>query len=468
MSAPLPDTTETPELESTPEDFVTGELERKSPYEALRSSNYRRFAAGFLASSTGLQMLGTAIHLEIYDRTHDPLALGYSGLARALPVVLLALPAGHASDLYDRRKIIIVSQAAYALCAAALAVVSIFNAPVWVFYVMLALSGVARACNGPARGALLPSIIEPEFFQSAVAWNSGVFQFAAVAGPLLAGVMMWAMGQYFPIHGKFWPVYLFTALGTVFLAAMVYTIKPVREAPKAAGRFTPASMLAGMGYVYREKTIFGAITLDLFAVLLGGATALMPVYAKNVLNTNEIGLGALRAAPFVGAFLMAVYVAHRPPFRRAGAALLWSVGGFGVATVIFGISTNLWVSLGALFLLGALDNISVVVRHVLVQVRTPDELRGRVGAVNSLFIEMSNELGAFESGAVAKLFQTAGPVAVAGLVGVMPSALGPLAVPMGAAMSVVTGGLGTVAVVCVVAVALPELRRLGKLGDPRS
>ena len=451
MSSQAPGT-ETPDLEGTPEDFVTGELERTSPYEALRSSNYRRFAMGFLASSTGLQMLGTAIGLEIYDRTGQPLALGYSGLARALPVVLLALPAGHASDLYDRRKIIIGSQVGYALCAAVLTVLSIFQAPVWTFYLMLSLSGVARAFNGPARGALLPSIVEPELFQSAVAWNSGVFQFAAIVGPMLAGTMMKLTGLYIPSHGKYWPVYFFTAMGTVFLAAMVFTIKPVRPAPRAAGRFTPRSMLAGMSFVFKEKTIFGAITLDLFAVLLGGATALMPIYAKDILHTDEVGLGALRAAPFVGAFLMALWVAHRPPFKRAGAALLWSVIGFGAATIVFGLSKNLLLSLGALFLLGAFDNISVVVRHVLVQVRTPDELRGRVGAVNSLFIEMSNELGAFESGAVASGYTYLAAATVAG----------------GAVFSVVSGGIGTIAVVAVVAAAIPQLRKLGRLdGTPK-
>jgi len=233
-------------------------------------------------------------------------------------------------------------------------------------------------------------------------------------------------------------VYACMGFSCLLFSISAAAVKP-RASPRSAGRFTWGSMLAGMAHVRREKTVLAAITLDLFAVLLGGATALMPVYAKDILHVGPQGLGVLRAAPFVGSFAMALVLAHRPPFLRAGRALLWSVALFGAATVVFGLSTNFALSLGMLFALGAMDQISIVVRHVLVQVRTPDALRGRVSAVNSLFIESSNELGGFESGAVASIF---GPV-----------------------VSVVSGGIGTILVVIGVAWAWPEVRRLGRLKE---
>jgi MFS family permease len=402
------------------------------PYAALRSPNYRLFASGFIVSSTGLQMLSAAVAWDIYDRTHNLLALGYIGLARAIPVILLALPAGHAVDVFDRKRVLILTQSAFAVLAAFLAVASYQHAPVWVFYALLVLTGCARVFNGPSRSSLLPLIVNPGDFHNAVTWNSGAFQFAAMVGPIAAGFVI---AQF----AGAWPVYVIVSAACAIFAFTSSFIRP-RPSARSQSKFTLAAMAAGLGHVWREKTVFGAITLDLFAVLLGGATALMPAYAKDVLQVGSVGYGWLRAAPFVGAFIVSLVIAQFPPFKRAGPALLWSVAGFGAATIGFGLSTSFLLSLAMLFVLGAVDNISVVIRHVLVQVRTPDHLRGRVSAVNSVFIESSNELGAFESGLVAHY-------------------LGPM-------VSVVSGGVGTLIVVAIMAITLPELRKLGRLREP--
>lgn len=405
---------------------------RNDPFAAIREPNYRFFAFAFVASSLGLQMLSTAIGWEIYERTNDAFMLGLTGLARALPVIALTLPAGTLVDRSDRKKVLSVTQISFGLVAILLALASWNHAPVWVFFALLVVSGSVRSFNAPSRGALLPSLLPPSRFENAIAWQSGFFQFAAVAGPLLAGVLLAAAGGA-------WLVYSITAVlcTAAGISALFLRPRPV-ERTGAPPRFR--DMLAGARHIWREKTILGALTLDLLAVLFGGATALLPVYAK-MLGVGEIGLGALRAAPFVGAFLMAIWMAARPGFRHAGAALLWSVAGFGVCMIVFGYSTSLWLSLAALAVSGALDNISVVIRHVLVQTRTPDEMRGRTTAVNAVFIESSNEIGAFESGLVARYF---GPV-----------------------FSVVSGGFGTLAVVAFVAWAFPALRSMRTLTETK-
>lgn len=419
-------------------------------YSALRSTNYRRFVTGFLVSSTGLQMLGAGISWEIYARTKDPLALGWIGVARALPVILFALPAGQVVDHFDRRKVLVLTQVAMGAAAALLSLASALPAiPLWTLYAALSLMGCARVFNGPSRATLLPLIVERDVFPNAVTWNSGAFHFAATAGPILAGVMLAAFDAA-------WPIYAITA-GACWSFAMSASLLKPRESNRAKGPISLRTMVAGAHHVYQEKTILAAITLDLFAVLLGGATALLPIYAKDILVVapsdyawlpaivrtwiaqEEIRYGILRAAPFVGAVLMTLVVAHRPLTKNAGPMLLGAVAGFGLCIIVFGLSTSFFLSLAALFLSGAIDNISVIIRHVLVQVRTPDALRGRVSAVNSVFIESSNELGGFESGLVAKIF---GPI-----------------------VSVVSGGIGTVLVVAAVALAWPQIRRLGELRE---
>lgn len=403
------------------------------PYAALRTTNYRRYISGWSFSATGLHMMNAAVHWELYARTNSPLALGMVGLVQALPVILLALPGGHVADTHDRRRILIAAQISFALCALGLAMVSFVKGPLWMVYGLLVIAGCAKAFGSPARSSLFPLILPESLFENAVTWNSFVFHVAATFGPLAAGLLI----SYF---GGAWLVFLLTALGTLIFAFSLFGVRPKAH----VGQTEPMSLrtlFAGAGFLRREKTVLAAITLDLFAVLFGGATTMLPIYAKDILHVGPVGFGALRAAPYVGAFVMAWTLAHRPPLQRAGRALLLSVAGFGALTVVFGLSTWFPLSLAALLLAGALDNVSVVVRHVLVQLRTPNELRGRVSAVNTVFIDSSNELGGFESGLVAKLFS---PV-----------------------VSVVSGGIGTILVVIGIAMAWPEIRKLGALRPVR-
>lgn len=417
---------------------------KHDPYGALREANYRWFIGGWVVASMGLQMQGTALAWEVYERTGQVESLGWVSVARALPVLLFALPAGQLVDRLDRRKVLIATQVAFAIASVFLTIGSFEHAPMGVLYLLVALTGCARVFNGPSRSSLLPVIVSPEQFHNAVTWNSGVFQLSATLGPLLAGVLIvWTKAA--------WPVYAIAGASCVWFAFAARYIRareldacPMEPSDRRESiwqavmpsRMLPG-ILQGVRHVWMEKTVLGVLALDLFAVLLGGSTALLPVYAKDILHVGPVGLGALKAAPYVGALLMALWLAHRPPMENAGRSLLLSVAGFGVCTIVFGLSTWFWLSLLMLATLGALDNVSVVVRHVLVSVRTPDRLRGRVSAVNSVFIESSNELGGLESAQVAKYF---GPVA-----------------------SVVSGGIGTIAVVLLLAWRLPELRRLKRL-----
>lgn len=432
----------------------TEEAGKHDAYAALRIPNYRRFAGGWVFASVGLQMQGMALGWEIYERTHSAWHLGLMGLCRALPVIVLALPAGQIVDILDRKKVLIWTQFAFGAVSAGIAAASYLQAPLVWMYVLIVLSGCARVFNGPSRSSIMPQLLpvgmdgktHPEIFHNAVTWNSSLFHTSAVLGPLLAGQIIVMMGLK-----AAWPVYACTCLGCLIFGVAVGFVTP-RASQRASETLNFGAlnrgMLEGARHVWREKPILGAITLDLFAVLLGGATALLPVYAKDILHVGPLGLGALKAAPYLGAVAMGLYLAHRPPFTRAGAALLWSVAGFGVCMVVFGLSRNFLLSLAVLWVSGALDNISVVIRHVLVQMRTPEQLRGRVSAVNSVFIESSNELGAFESGTAAELLTKAMGTAVLGTIG-----------------SVVSGGVGTVVVVAAVALWLPEVRRLGRLKE---
>lgn len=409
--------------------------ERHDPFAALRVANYRRFGFGFLMGSMGLQILNTVVLWEIWIRTQDPFMLGFAGLCRALPVVLLALIAGHLADVRDRRAIVALTQLAFALVAVAFAVLSFVGGSVWWIFALLILSACVRAFNGPARGSFLPLIVPDRIFHNVVAYQSGIFQAAAMAGPLIAGVLIAWLGP----AGQLWVIYMIAAVGCLIFSASVAATRP-RAAPRATGSLTLHTLLEGVRHMWRERPVFGAILLDLLAVLFGGATALLPVFATDILDAGRnapIVLGWLKAAPYLGALVMAVWLAFRPSFDRTGPILLWSVAAYAVAIIIFGLSTNVWLSLAALAISGAVDNVSVVIRHVLVQMRTPDALRGRVGAVNSMFIECSNELGGFESGVVARLF---GPV-----------------------VSVVSGGIGTLVVVAGVAWGVPGLRKLGRV-----
>lgn len=371
-----------------------------------------------------------AVAWWVYEISHRPLDLGLVGLVQFLPGLLLFLFSGHVADRVDRRKILICCYSGYGLSSALLVSMSLYGIrTVYPIYVVALLLGVIRAFNVPAGQAFLPQLVPAEQFQSAVAWAATVYQAATILGPAAGGII------YAISKG---PTLVYVVAFCAFSGAVVSALSiEARHKPRSPKDIDLRSTLAGLRYIWREKMVLGAISLDLFAVLLGGAVALLPVYAKEILHTGPWGLGILRSAPGVGAGLMGIAVAHWPLRRRAGATMLWCVAGFGIFIIVFGLSRNLALSLIALVLVGASDTISVVVRHTLVQVSTPDEMRGRVSSVNMIFIGASNELGQFESGLTAQWF--------------------------GAVPAVILGGLGTLLIVGLWAVGFPELRRVDQL-----
>jgi len=399
------------------------------PYLVLRHADYRRFLLSGMLATVGGQMQRAAVGWEVDARTHDPAALGLIGLALVAPVLLLALPVGHVLDRYDRKRQILGAVALLGLSSVGLAVLSACRGPVGLTYLFLVASGVGQAFYMPARWALLTQVVPRDQVTSAVAWGSSSWQVAAAVGPALGGLLIARTGGATTAY----------VLDAVAAALVIVLLAPIRPRPtqRDTQPFSAGSLLAGLRFVFSTPLILATITLDLFAVFLGGATALLPIYAREILKTGPIGFGLLGAAPPLGAFLMALFLAHRPPMRRAGPAMLASVAGFGLATVVFGLSLNPGLSFAMLFLTGALDNISVVVRSTIVQTLTPDAMRGRVSAVNAIFIGSSNELGELESGLAAKVF--------------------------GTVASVVGGGVGTILVVMAVAAGLPAVRRLRSL-----
>jgi MFS family permease len=402
------------------------------PYGALRYRDYRCLLGGSVLASVGGEVLAVAVGWELYERTGSAAVLGLSGLAQFLPVLLLALPAGQAADRFSRKVLLQLAQTMMALAAGGLAFLSLVKGPISLVFVCLLLAGCARAFSMPSRASLVPQVVPPEQLGNAVTWNSSGFQVANVGGPALGGFVIASLGN--ALHA--YVVTMGCCLGCVML---LIPIRPRETGRVATGR-SLSSLFAGVSFVWRTKLLLAAITLDLFAVLLGGATALLPIFAKDILQVGPQGLGWLRAAPAMGAFVMALVLAHRRPMRRAGRALVLAVLGFGAATVGFGLSRDPYLSFGLLVVIGALDNISVVIRATLMQVLTPDEMRGRVAAVNAVFISSSNELGAFESGITAYWF---GPV-----------------------VSVVAGGIGTGLVVLFVIWLWPSLYSLREL-QPR-
>jgi MFS family permease len=377
-----------------------------------------------------LEMLSVAVGWQVYEITHRPLDLGYVGLAQFLPGFALFLVAGHAADLFDRRRLLMWCYVGFALCSAMLLLIS-WRAPrsVHLIYVVLVLLGTVRSFNWPASRAILPLLVPEEHFANAVAWNSSAFQIATIAGPAIGGIA-------YAIFGGPKAVYAMSVAVSILALSMTMRIK-ARPATRPNEPVSLRSVLAGFRFIGEKKLILGSISLDMFAVLLGGAVALLPVYAREILHTGPWGLGLLRSAPGVGAAVMAIVVAHRPIRRRAGMTMLLCVTAFGVFTILFGISHSLILSLVALFLVGASDMVSVIIRATLVQIATPDEMRGRVNAVDMLFIGVSNELGEFESGLTAQWFGT---------------------VP-----AVVLGGVGTLLVIGIWAWLFPELRKADQL-----
>lgn len=377
-----------------------------------------------------LEMLSVAVGWQVFEITHRPLDLGYVGLAQFLPGFALFLFGGHAADLFDRRRLLMWCYAGFGLCSGLLILIS-WRAPqsVHLIYGVLALLGSIRSFNWPASRAILPQLVPEEHFANAVAWNSSTFQIATIAGPAVGGIV------YAIFRGPK-EVYVIAVAASILALAMTMRIK-MRPAVRVKEPVSLRTVLAGFRFIWNKRLILGSISLDMFAVLLGGAVALLPVYAHEILQTGPWGLGLLRSAPGVGAAVMAIVVAHRPIRRQAGITMLLCVTGFGVFTIAFGLSRSLILSLIALFLCGASDMVSVIIRATLVQIATPDEMRGRVNAVDMLFIGVSNELGEFESGLTAHWFGT---------------------VP-----AVVIGGIGTLVVIGIWSWLFPELRKADQL-----
>jgi MFS family permease len=403
-----------------------------APRAAFQHRDFRLYLSARFLSNVGSQMMSVAVAWQVYAITHRAIDLGYVGLAQFVPAFAFSTVAGQLADRIDRGRIAATCNLVLAACALALLFLVLRPThPVLPIYVVLFFIGVARSFAGPASQSFLPSLVPTEHFPNAVAWGSTVWQVSTIVGPSVGGVLYGV--------GASW-VYGISAALMALASALVFAIRArpiVRRGDKEA--LSWETILAGFRYVKRHRVILGSVSLDLFAVLLGGATALLPVYASDYLHVGAMGLGVLRSAPAVGAAVTAIVLAYRPLVHRAGVTMLASVATFGVATVVFGVSRSFGVSLLALVILGASDMVSVMVRSTVVQLRTPHEMRGRVSAVNTMFIVASNELGEFESGITAAW-------------------LGPVA-------AVVVGGLGSILVVALYAVFFPELRAIDRLDD---
>ena len=405
---------------------------------AFTSRNFRRYQLARLLVIVGAEAQSVAVAWQIYQLTHSALLLGCTGLALFLPGIFFVLPAGHAADRYDRKTIIVSCYVLQAVCTALLLWVSLHGTRhVLYIYAILFCIGAGRAFSGPASSAIQPQLVPRGSFVNAMTWGSAVFQIANITGPAVGGLLFtialpgalarWAGA---PI------VYAMTLCTMLAFVALVSTLSPRAEARESRA-FSLQSMMEGARYVRRAKLLLGSISLDMFAVLLGGAASLMPIFAQDILHAGPRGLGMLRGAPAIGALCVSVTLARRPIRHHAGKLMLVAVGVFGVATVVFGLSKSLPVSLAALFVIGASDNISVIVRQTILQLGTPPAMRGRVSAINWLFLGASNEFGEFESGLTAHW--------------------------MGAVRAVVVGGVGSVVVTGLWSVLFPALRDVDSL-----
>ncbi len=412
--------------------------------ESFAFYDFRRYQMARSAAVLASEAQSIAVAWQVYSITHRPLDLGYTGLALFLPGLLFLLAAGHAADRFDRRLILIVTYGLQAVCTAFLCLLAYANiSNVYPIYGVLFLIGTVRAFSGPAGSSLIPHLVPEKHFVNAVTWGGAVFQFANVTGPALGGLLFTlpltciVPGSHAAIRLDGAPiVYLFSMLmliWSVFLIASLH-VRPGRMEHKATSLKV---ILAGFHYVARSQMLLGALSLDLFVMLLGGAVALMPIFAHEIFHAGPAGLGMLRAAPAVGSVVMSVVLARFPLRRHAGHHLFMAVSLFGVATVAFGLSRSLWLSLVALAISGAADSVSVIIRGALVQLATPPAMRGRVSAVNSLFIGASNELGSFESGLTAQWW--------------------------GAVPATILGGVGALAVAALWSTVFPSLRHIDEL-----
>jgi MFS family permease len=384
------------------------------------------------ADELGTQMLNVAIGWYVYSATHDPMSLAYIGLAQFLPDVTLLLFAGQAADRFDRRRILGIVLAVQVACLGTFAFWSSTATPSgWLAYLLLIVVGAAHAFFSPAMSAILPHAVDDKDFPRAVAVTSSAFQICSIAGPAIGGALL-ALGG---------PAMFAVATAGFLLALLQVRHLPANKPQAASGE--PAagdrSILAGLRYIRSNHLLLGLISLDLFAVLLGGVTALLPIYAHDILDVGPVGLGWLRCASGIGAAVVGLVLAHRTLRRRVGPLMFACVAGFGLATIVFALSRNFWLSLGALAVAGGFDMVSVILRQTLVQLSTPDAMRGRVSAVNWLFIGASAQLGEFESGVVAAL--------------------------LGAVPAAVVGGVGTLAIVALWALLFPEVRRADRLPE---
>lgn len=390
----------------------------------------------------GAEAQSVAVAWQVYQITHSALDLGLTGLALFLPGLIFMLAAGHAADRYDRRKIILLCYGLQAVCTAVLLWLSfsswaLAGGRIWPIYAVLVGIGMGRAFSGPASSALLPSLVPKDHFVNAVTWGATIYQIANMSGPAVGGVLF-----TLPLSGGLerWRgapvVYMLTLVMLMGFIVLIGMIRPEPVERKATS-FNAKTLLAGLEYVWRTKLLLGSISLDLFAVMLGGAVALLPIFATEILHAGPRGLGLLRAMPSLGALIVSLLLVIRPIKRRAGVTMLTCVAIYGVATIVFGLSRNLWLSLAVLLVTGASDMVSVVVRSSMLQLATPPEMRGRVSAVNWLFVGASNEFGEFESGLTASWW--------------------------GAVPAVILGGIASLIVTSSASVLFPRLRRADAL-----
>lgn len=417
---------------------------KADPYISLKDKNYALYAIGLFLCNLGRQMLTVGIGWDIYARTHSAFALGFVGLAQVIPVILLTLPAGHIVDQYDRKWVLRLAQLVNLIATGGLIYLSIYHSessanlhglewllsPVGAMYLCLFLAGIGSAFHRPSNASMIPNMVGKDLLTNAITWNSMFYQTTCVLGPAVGGILI-------AVFKSSLPVYFADFFGCFIFWLLLSQINSHQTAPIKKEPMNFKNLVSGASFVWKTKIILAAITLDMFAVLFGGAVALLPVYAQDILHVGAGGLGWLQAAPAVGAVIMGFFMSRMGPMRNAGKLLTIMIIGFGLSTIVFGLSRNLYLSLAMLVITGMCDNISVIIRSSLVQLRTPDHLRGRVSAINFVFIGASNELGGFESGVAAQF-------------------LGPVA-------AVVVGGVVTIASVILTMTLWPELRKLDRL-----
>lgn len=410
-------------------------MTKSDAYAALRLKDFQLFVAARFCVTLAINLQAVVVGWQVYEITGDPLSLGLIGLAEALPSITVSLYAGHLADVVQRKKIMLTCISVLILCSSSLLAFSLspeffsISTGVIPIYSVIFVSGIARGFLTPANFAYMPQLVPQTVFKNAITWNSSFWQTALIAGPALGGFIY----GFFSLQAAYLMDVLLTVLAFVLVAFIAFKPLP----PVSAEQNVKEKIQAGLKFVFSNKIILGAISLDLFAVLFGGAVALLPIFAKEILHTGPEALGFLRAAPSIGALGVAFYLAHKPIHRNTGRILLWCVAGFGFSMIAFALSSSFWISLGLLMLSGCFDGVSVIIRSTLLQTLTPENMKGRVSAVNNIFIGSSNEIGMFESGAAARL--------------------------MGVVPSVIFGGCMTVLTVAITAWKAPSLRRLQKV-----